>query len=704
MNLKVKDIMTSDPVWINYRDTIQTATQIMLQHRIDGLPVLNDQKKLVGIFTKSHAFRALGRDINIPVYDIMKRDVITINEQATPEEAWQIQVGRLPVVNSSGELVGIATRTDLVNAFYLQLKYAMKELKVIINSTHNSIIAIDSNSNIIVFNKAAENLFNISRSDVLGKQIDDVIPYSSLTSVIQDCKAQFTQKMVLCGKSVLVNKSPIIDNGEVIGGVGVLQDISELEMISDELRTVQLINKELNTIIDFSADGIVVADSSGIILKVNNAYLEIMGISQEVLIGKSVKWLVEKGYLSESVILKVLQSRKSETVALRLNTGKEIILTGTPIYDEEGNIYRVVANVRDLTELNCLREQLKEARGLTMKYLSEMEKYRLDKILEDVVYQSKEMCVKIEMAIKVAQVDSTVLLLGESGVGKEVIAEIIHKSSNRSKGPFVKVNCASIPNELIESELFGYEGGAFTGAYKDGRFGFFELANGGTIFLDEIGEVPLDIQPKLLRVLQEQEIYRIGGRKPIKLNIRVIAATNRDLEDMIKVGKFRQDLFYRLNVVSILIPPLRQRRDDIPALIHHFLNKFNRKYSLNKKISSRLISKLIHYDWPGNIRELENTIERMVILSSDDLIDTDNELLNSDEKQVISSFKNLNLHDVLRETEKNLILQVYNECRSTHKAAQILGVNQSTIVRKLHKYYPNSKKEIPQCINDDNLH
>ncbi|MDI3312241.1 MAG: sigma 54-interacting transcriptional regulator, partial [Thermoanaerobacterium sp.] len=618
-------------------------------------------------------------------------NVITINEEATPEEAWQIQVGRLPVVNTAGKLVGIATRTDLVTAFYRQLKYAMKELKVIINSTHNSIIAIDSNNKIIVLNKAAENLIGINASDVLGKQIDDIIPNSSLTSVIQSCKAQYAQKMVLCNKSVLANKTPIIDKGKVIGGVGVFQDISELEMISHELRTVQLMNKELNTIIDFSADGIVVADNDGVILNVNDAYRQIMGIGEEKLVGKPVKWLIENGYLPESVILKVLKTKTCETIALRLKTGQEIILTGTPVFDGDGNIYRVIANVRDLTELSNLREQLKEAQGLTLKYFSEVERYRLEKILEDVVYQSKEMVAKVETAIKVAQVDSTVLLLGESGVGKEVIAEIIHKSSNRSKGPLIKVNCASIPHNLIESELFGYEGGAFTGAFKDGRFGFFELAKGGTIFLDEIGEVPLDIQPKLLRVLQEQEIYRIGGRKPIKLDIRVIAATNRDLEDMIKEGKFRQDLFYRLNVISILIPPLRQRLDDIPALVHHFLQKFNRKYGLNKKISSRLISKLVHYQWPGNIRELENTIERMVILSSDDLIDTDSALLDSGEKQSVPGWQNLNLYEVLKETEKNLILQVYNECHSTHKAAQILGVNQSTIVRKLHKYFPKNR-------------
>jgi len=679
--LKVKDIMTVNPIMVNQQATVQEAVSLMLKHRIDGLPVVDDQETLVGIFTKTHALKALGLDTKVPVAEIMQRSVITISDEASPEEAWQIPVGRLVVVNSVDQMVGIITRTDLVTAFQRKLEYALEEFIGIINSTHNSIIAVDRNGRIVLMNKAAEKMTGIAVSEVLGKDIDSIIANSGLSEVIQGSSCQLDPKVCIRDKAILANRTPIIKNGIIIGAVGVYQEISELESLASEFKTVKRINEELNTVIEYSADGFIVADEAGNIIKANQASCNILGIPDSNIIGKHVNWLIEKGYNTESVIMKVLKSKKKESLAKKINNGKEVLSTGTPIFDENGNIYHVVSNLRDLTELNRVSFELNKA-------MLELEQYRMENLSDNIIYRSSEMVINVEKAIKVAKFDSTVMLLGESGVGKEVLAKIIYSSSKRSKGPFVKINCAAIPYNLFESELFGYEGGTFTGGSKEGRLGLLELANNGTAFLDEIGEMPLDMQVKLLRVLQEREILRVGGRKQIKLDIRIIAATNRNLEEMVKKGRFRDDLYWRLNVVSIQIPPLRKRREDITALIYHFLQNFNRKYNTNKTITASVITRMVEYNWPGNIRELENTIERMLVLSTGNTIDLDFSLWFDSDQNKIEKWATLNYWEVMNETEKRLITQVYNDCKSTRKAAKILGIDQSTIVKKLKKYKP----------------
>ncbi|WP_206811700.1 sigma 54-interacting transcriptional regulator [Paradesulfitobacterium ferrireducens] len=685
MKSRIKDFMTRNVIKLHVDDTIKKAAEIMIQYRIDGMPVVDLNDKLIGIFTKTHALRAIGMDARVTVGQLMEKNIITISENALPEEALNIPVGRLPVVNEKGELVGIITTTDIMGAFRRQLEYAVEELNAIIDSGHNAIIAIDSSHKIMVINKSAEKLIGVPVEEAIGKAVEDIIPDVNLTTVIYSGVAEPIQKIVIGKTVLLVYKNPIISRGKIIGAIGIFQDISELEQISYELKVVQEMNNELNAILDFSADGFVISSGQGVILRDNKSSRAMLGIKEASIVGKHVTWLIENGYTFESPTLKVLDKKGPVTVIQHLSSGREIVHTGTPIFDENGNISRVVVNLRDLSELNFLREQLREAQSLSSKYFNELDKFRKEQLRKEVIIQSAVMEKKLETAIKVAQVDSTVLLLGESGVGKEQIAGIVHGASNRAKNPFIKLNCASIPPNLIESELFGYEGGSYTGASKEGRPGLFEIADGGTLFLDEIGELPFDMQSKLLRVLQEKEIYRVGGRKPIKLDVRIIAATNRDLEQMIKAGKFRQDLFYRLNVISILIPPLRDRKEDIPPLIHHFLEKYNQKYNKQKKISPQLLERFIYHEWKGNIRELENTIERLVVLSPRDLIDLDF-LIDGNQDNSNKEPMSLNLKDVLEETEKNLILRVYGECGSTRKAAKLLGIDQSTIVKKMKRY------------------
>jgi transcriptional regulator with PAS, ATPase and Fis domain len=295
----------------------------------------------------------------------------------------------------------------------------------------------------------------------------------------------------------------------------------------------------------------------------------------------------------------------------------------------------------------------------------------------------------MEIVARVANFDVSVLITGESGVGKEVIANAIHKQSPRSKGPLIKVNCGAIPETLLESELFGYEYGAFTGARKQGKPGMFELANEGTLFLDEVGDIPYSLQGKLLRVLQDHEIMRIGSLKTTPVDVRIIAATNKNLEEMVKKGSFRDDLYYRLNVVSIEIPPLRDRKEDIPIFVVHFLEKMNKKHQYNKRIASEVIDVFMLYSWPGNVRELENVMERMLVMTEDDEINMKH-LPMQIKSQIVPATVNVigdsGFKKIIEQTEKQLLKQALLNHRSTRDIAKAMKVNQSTIVRKLKKY------------------
>jgi transcriptional regulator with PAS, ATPase and Fis domain len=296
----------------------------------------------------------------------------------------------------------------------------------------------------------------------------------------------------------------------------------------------------------------------------------------------------------------------------------------------------------------------------------------------------------LEFSQRIAKVDTTVLLLGETGVGKEEIAKFIHRNSLRKDRPFVKINCGAIPANLIESELFGYEKGAFTGALQQGKLGMFEVAEGGTLLLDEIGELPLKMQVKLLRALQEQEITRVGGTKSIKIDVRILAATNRNLEKMVREKIFREDLYYRLNVVPVNIPPLREREKDILPLAYLFLEQFNKKYGLKKRFSFSTNACFLDYSWPGNIRELKNIVERVVVTSKE------NEILIEDLPEGICKNKIekigerdsdiIPLKDALGKIEKELIEKAYEKFGSVRSAAKALGIDASTFVRKRQKY------------------
>lgn len=594
---------------------------------------------------------------------------------------------------------GLQGQTQTPKARYFVNKTSINRLKRkkevdyltligILDSTYNGIIAIDLNGRVTLFNKAAEQFTEYPKELAIGEYINKIIPNTALLSVLETGEANYGQKLELNGKLLVTNRTPIINLGKVIGAVGVFQDISALETISLELETLKGLSQELNTIIANCSDAVVMVNSEGIFERVNPAYERISGANAEELIGKNLKELVANGFISDSISLAVLNEKKPMNIMQKMHTTeREILFTGIPVFNTQGAVSKVISTGRDLTELNFLRAELERAKTMQAFYHTELEQLRRQVgEVGNLVFSSESMRRVIELAVKVAQVDTTVLLLGESGVGKEIINRVIHSASKRSNQKLVKVNCAAIPENLLESEFFGYVEGAFTGAKKGGKPGLFETANSGTVFLDEIGELPLNLQAKLLRVLQDREIVRIGSSDPIKINIRIVAATNKDLASMVKEKQFREDLYYRLNVVPIIIPPLRNRREDIIPLIFHFLSQINEKYSLKKTISSSAIDKLVRYNWPGNVRELENIIEHMLVISFDDEI-TEKDLpatfiQNVEQLQAINVNHILPWKDAVNELEQQLLNKAFQIHKSIRGVAKALGVNPSTVLRK----------------------
>ncbi|MHB1167232.1 MAG: sigma 54-interacting transcriptional regulator, partial [Carboxydocellales bacterium] len=528
-----------------------------------------------------------------------------------------------PVVAENGFFLGIVTTADLLRYLQNNLALVRNRNQTILDSIHNGILVINQFGEIILSNEAGGRLLGVEPEQILGRSVHELFPTSGLPKVINTGQAESGRKIIVNGRMLVSNRSPLRNAGQVVGAVAVFQDITELDQISSELETVQTLNRELNAIIESSYDGIMVTDSKGIGLRINQALSRLTGLDEGHYVGKSIEDLFKSGIFHyEPITIAALRAGRRVTSVQKINTGKEVVVTGNPIFDAEGKVTHIVTNVRDITELAQLQGQLRESQMRSARYQTELNQVLIERMQQDhVVAKSPIMLKALDLALRVARTDSSVLITGESGSGKEVIARIIHNNSNRrEQGSFIKINCGAIPENLLESELFGYETGAFTGARKEGKVGLFEAADQGTILLDEIGEIPVNLQVKLLRVLQEQELYRIGGTKPIKLDIRVIAATNRNLMELIRDGRFREDLFYRLNVVPINVPPLRERRSDILPLALNFLAKHNHRTGGNKQIEVTALNLLESYSWPGNVRELENVVERLMVLSNDELI------------------------------------------------------------------------------------
>lgn len=475
--------------------------------------------------------------------------------------------------------------------------------------------------------------------------------------------------------------------------IAVSQGLAEVEMclpylISEkhsEIKKVQELNSELDILINSSYDGMMMTNSGGKVERVNDAFCKLLGLSQEELLGRGVADMELDRIIYPSVSKLSLLEEREITLIQNTRKGHHLLTTASPIFDKDNNITWIIVNARNLSKLQELGGEDKLS-----KYIQNGDTQDQGDPVS-IISNSAKMQEILKLARKVGKTDSSILIMGESGVGKEVVARYIHEQSLDRK-PFIKINCAAIPENLLESELFGYETGAFTGAKCEGKPGMIEQAEGGTLFLDEIGELPLSMQAKLLQVLQEHRVIRIGGTEAINVDFRLITATNKNIKNMIKKNEFREDLYYRLNVVPINIPPLRERPKDIEPLIIYYLYHFNNKSKKKIILKQGAVKMLINYKWPGNVRELANLLERVVVTTEDSKIDREymENFLESDQRRDKDSIivnDIIPLQEAVSQVEQRLLLMAREKGKTTYQMAEILGVDQSTIVRKLKKYF-----------------
>ena len=551
-----------------------------------------------------------------------------------------------------------------------------------LDTLHCSAVIIRGANNPVYLNPSAKNLFAQCDMDVmeflavLKQQINLTYGKGRFTLVAKDI-------------TFVCNVYPWIVDERRLGSILVLHKEMHPQCRFMEMEFVAARFHEINAVLEAAYDGMMVTNSLGTIIRLNTAAEKLLMTHRRDLLGRNVRELLCNHVLDDSAVLKVIHSKAPATVIALTKDHKQLLITGTPLFNDDKTLDLVVVNLRDLSELEELKQRLEQKQLIVESYQRELTK--LTRQLPDGIVASSPAMMKILAQIDaIAQADATVLITGESGVGKEVIVNRIYTTSSRNHMPLIKINCSAIPPSLFESEMFGYEEGAFTGAKKRGKAGFFEMANGGTLFLDEIGELQIDMQVKLLRVIQEKELTRVGGTKSVHVDVRILAATNQDLWKLTQEGKFRQDLFYRLNVINLEIPPLRERRDDILPLANAFVDKYNAKYHKRKIITLALGKLLRCLEWPGNIRELENLMENLVLMAQEDKLKPCHLPLRYhsyeyEQETGVTVRGILPLKDAMEQTERQLLKNAQERFSNMRDMAAALGVNQSTISRKLQR-------------------
>jgi PAS domain S-box-containing protein len=570
------------------------------------------------------------------------------------------------------------------------------DLVPVLEAVRAGILVTDGRGTAVFANASVGVLLGVEPAAVLGRPLSETLPEVGAfvgeclrTGEVQrDCQVQGERARVL-GEIV-----PVLRGPEVRGAVFTFRDEAELDRMARRLDSYKLLYDELATIFHTSHDGLWIVDRNGHVVNLNEAAEKLNGVRAQDLIGKHVRELVSSGVIDTSVTEAVLRTRRQASMIQHARrSGKKMLVTGTPSLDGHGDIAFVVINDRDVTELSALAGELEEAKQINARFQEELETLKaLDSAGREIVAESTEMRSTLAVALKLARRGvSNILILGESGTGKGLLANFIHQNSDRRGKPFVQINCAALPENLLEAELFGYEKGAFTGARDEGKAGLIELAQGGTLFLDEIGDMPFSVQAKLLKYLDDHEIRRLGGTRAKVVPCAVVAATNQDLGEQVQKKRFRHDLFYRLNTFTLKLVPLRERPVDILPLAHYFLRKYNRLYETLKRLSHGAADRLAHHPFPGNVRELESLVKNAVVMSEGDLLDLHVPSAPGAgpagaEGSPPGGSAGRNLALELGQLEKRLLQEAAEVCSSTREIAAFLGTSQATVVRKLHRH------------------
>ena len=568
----------------------------------------------------------------------------------------------------------------------------------IFHCTCNGMVVTDIDGTITHMNHSAVSALELDEKLHCGQSIIDVLPQvgEPLHKCLRTGEAVIGH--VVAGKRAefVVNVTPVLRSEQFLGAVCNIEELDVFEASAKKTLSYRTLYRQFETIFQSSSDGIWVCDGLGKVIGINRASEVLNGLKASEVIGYSINELLGNKIFDESVTTKVMESRQKETVIQYISkTNRYLLSTGTPSLDESGKIVLIVVNERDMTELNTLRRKFEKSQRVKEKYQEELSELSLLELQRNsIIAESGRMRQVLKRSLKLSHIGaSNILILGESGTGKGLIAKLIHKNSSRHKKPFVEINCAALPENLLEAELFGYERGAFTGAGDKGKVGLFELAQGGTIFLDEMGDMPLALQVKILKYLDDYEIRRIGGTESIKISCATIAATNQNLSDLVAKKLFREDLYYRLSSFIVELPPLRHRIEDILGLVRFYLQEFNTKYKCNKTITPRVAGFLQAYSFPGNIRELKSIVENAVVMCDvdnvDDFIGASVSMPGFVEAREEASWQNtspLNLSARLAQVEKHLLLEAKKKYGTTREMAERLGVSQPSVVRKLRKH------------------
>ena len=696
-NMTVLNIMTRSFESLIPGDDLQRAALLMRRYKLDGLPVISEDGRLLGLMTKANLYEAVaaGKLPNTPVEDFfIKKDVVTLQAGMSYDEVTEIvrnsRVGTAIVLNDQEKVVGIFTKARWIMAMFENETILNNQMRVIIDSMHNGLVAVDSRGLVTKINQTAEKIFGITASQAHGKPVPLHFQGLELEDVLVKGMVSIGVKSIHGDHSLLCNITPIINIGNISGAIIIFQDLTDLECIASELESVTKLYDILQSVMEIAYDGIIVVDKKGIITMVNQTAANFFHKPVETMTGKPVDKIFKNSRLHE-----VAKTGVAELHQLQFIGGTPHVVSRMPIM-RDGKVLGAVGKIL-FSDFKDVRNLARKLIGLDQKvayYKNQIRNGSNNSITFDQIITSHETFKKIkEKAEIAARGSSSILLTGESGTGKELMAQSIHEAGVGRHKRLVKVNCAAIPADLLESEFFGYVPGAFTGAQKNGRQGKIALADGGTLFLDEIGDMSPNLQSKLLRVLQDKSFEPIGSNKTIRVNFRVIAATNQDLYKMVQEKRFRGDLYYRLNVINFHIPPLRERPQDIILLVHFFIEKYNHILGSGiQDISDDAMNILLHHTWPGNVRELENVIERIANFVKGSTIETGDlpVHLRENDKKPLHSIRQTPatqlFHASRKHNEKVTIQAALKETYGNKtQAARILGISRSWLYEKMSR-------------------
>lgn len=694
--LTVEQMMNKNFKVLYLGDTLRTVIEYYQEYKISTLPVVDENENLIGVFPKKRLFKALleGATLDSPCEEYMVDSPVFVTVDRTYDEyslvlrVTKSLVDNVVVLDRTDKVVGMIGTAEYLRESMNMIKASSAMLESLFRVNYEGIIIIDREGYILRVNPAAQKMFHMALTEVKGKHLKDVLPEIPISEQLH-----IGLRRTIKDLPVIINQMPIIENDEQIGSSFAFLDTSDMEKMALELEIVKDLQTTINGVLSASSDGVFISDTSGVIKYINERACQLLDQTSEQTIGKPIQDLLQTNSPVE-----IAKSGSAEVDSCDID-GKKCIVSHIPFKksdSENAEISGIVSTV--YLNDNAVTEEIAKK----WFYLNQQMEYYRDELekrggsfsrFDQIITNNPKFKKLKNDALFIARSSSTVLLTGESGVGKDMFARGIHEASPRAKNPFIKVNCVSIPETLFESELFGYAPGSFTGALKNGKPGYFERANKGTIFLDEIGDMPLSIQVKILQVLQEKEFMRVGGTSKQTVDVRIIAATNRDLQDAIAKKTFREDLFYRLNVIGFQLPPLRDRAEDIIPLAEAFIDKYNHILGSNVKgINEKAKKALKNYSWPGNIRELENAIERAANYVWEGEIGVENlpaQILQTEQEpsELDAPVSASGYRSSFNEFEREMLLDVLRKTNGNKSAAaRMLNLSRSAFYDRLTKY------------------